>query len=84
MKQKIKFSASKVYTQTHLRAACPLSQVLFVLLKRSTLHSDELKYVGQLGFDIEIIGDFKAVKNDQEGPKLRITAQGVFVDDDDD
>jgi hypothetical protein len=82
-KPKIRFSASKVYTQTHLKAACPVSDSLFLLLKRSTIHSNELMYVGQMGFEIELIGDIKPVVNDIGKSKVRVTAKGVFFDDDD-
>jgi hypothetical protein len=54
----IRLKASKVYGETIIMAACPVSHALFELIQnRKTLKTTELHYLGKMGYEIEIIGD---------------------------
>ncbi len=79
---KIKLSTRNVYGDNVLQAACDRSEALFQLIKnRSHLKAIELPLLAKMGFEIEIVGELRALSSEMtehEVPHNKIGAQ-LFI-----
>lgn len=64
----MRFIARHIYGKVHIKPDCEKSEALMELLKcggsRSTLEPKELSNISRMGFQIDIKGDIKELKNE--------------------
>jgi hypothetical protein len=53
-----------IYNAPYLEPACKAADALFQLLRRGTISPNELHWLGQMGFEVKIVGDVKPLSKD--------------------
>ena len=71
---KIRLKVGKVYGETVIMAGCPVSEALFELIQnRKTLKTNELHYLGKMGYEVELIGDTHPLAIEFSKKEIRYT-----------